>query len=199
MPRDTRIRFDYSPATTTVTAQPARWRLLPVMMLPLLGGALVYALTHHSSLDTHQEPSASAAEAAYPASLPGEKLDVIVRRNDTLDRIFRQLKLDQSDLAAILGLPGARQALSQIRPGDKLTLVHEDGTVHALNRRISETEILSVTRADSGFAAEIIATPIEFRTTHAYGTIDSSLFIALQTNWQPGSTGGPTELSPGMT
>lgn len=178
MPRDTRIRFDYSPATTTVAARPARWRLLPVMMLPLLGGVLVYSLTHRLSLDTHQEPSAPAYEAATPASFPGEKLDVIVRRNDTLDRIFRQLKLNPADLAAILGLPGAHQALSQIRPGDKLTLVHEDGMVRALNRRISETEILSVTRDDSGFAAEIITTPIEFRATHASGTIDSSLFMA---------------------
>jgi len=176
MSRDTRIRFDYSPATTTVTTHPARWRLLPLIMLPLLGGALAYALTQHSLLDTHQEPD--EVETADRTTPPGEKLDVIVRRHDTLDRIFRQFKLDHADLAAILGLPGARQALSQIRPGDKLTLVHEDGTVHALNRRISETEILSVTRADNGFAAEVIATPIEYRSTHAYGTIDSSLFVA---------------------
>ncbi|HCU53404.1 MAG TPA: peptidase M23 [Gammaproteobacteria bacterium] len=178
MSHDTRIRFDYSPAITTVTARPVRWRLLPLMMFPLLGGALVYGLTQNPLMHTARESAAPATDAPDLASLPGEKLDVIVQRHDTLDRIFRQFKLDQTDLAAILGLPGARQALSQIRPGDKLTLVHEDGTVHALNRRISETEILSVTRADSGFAAEIITTPVEFRATHAYGTIDSSLFVA---------------------
>jgi len=178
MRQDTRIRFDYSPAITTVTTRPARW-LLPALMLPLLGGALAYVLTQNPlTTGTYQESAAPAGEAPDLTSLPGEKLDFIVRRNDTLERIFRQLKLSLADLAAMLSLPGAQQALSQIRPGDKLTVVHEDGTVHALNRRISETEILSVTRADGGFAAEVITTPIELRATHATGTIDSSLFVA---------------------
>jgi len=177
MRQDTRIRFDYSPAITTVTTRPAR-RLLAALMLPLLGGALAYVLTQNPLAGTYQESAAPADEAPDLTSLPGEKLDFIVRRNDTLERIFRQLKLSLADLAAMLSLPRAQQALSQIRPGDKLTVVHEDGTVHALNRRISETEILSVTRADGGFAAEVITTPIELRATHATGTIDSSLFVA---------------------
>ena len=175
MQPSTRVRFDYSPALTSVTARPVRW-LLPVMLLPLLGGALFYVLTQKPLDSESSEPS--VAEAPVLAALPGEQLDFIVRRNDTLERIFRRLKLSLADLTAILGLPGASQALNQIRPGDKLTVVHEGGTVHALNRRISETEILSVTRADSGFAAEVMTTPIELRATHAYGTIDSSLFVA---------------------
>jgi len=174
---DTRIRFDYSPALSTVRARPARW-LLPALMLPLLGGALTYVLTQKPLMGTDPELDAPAAEAPALTSLPGEQLDFIVRRHDTLERIFRRLKLSLADLTAILGLPGARQALNQIRPGDKLTVVHEDGSVHALNRRINETEILSVTRADSGFVAEVITTPIEFRTAHVYGTIDTSLFVA---------------------
>lgn len=177
MRQDTRIRFDYSPASTTVTSRPARW-LLAALVLPLLGGVLAYVLTQNPLTNTHEESAAPAGDAADMTTVPGEKLDFIVRRNDTLERIFRQLKLSLADLAAMLRLPGAQQALSEIRPGDKLTVIHEDGTVHALNRRISETEILSVTRADGGYAAEVITTPIELRTAHATGTIDSSLFVA---------------------
>lgn len=174
---DTRIRFDYKTDSTAATTRPARW-LMAVMMLPLLGGALAYVFTHNPAANTYQESTAPAAEAPDLALPPGEKLDFIVRRHDTLERIFRRLKLSLADLAAILSLPGARQALNQIRPGEKVTVVHEDGTVHALNRRISETEILSVTRADNGFAAEVITTPIETRAAHASGTIETSLFVA---------------------
>lgn len=174
---DTRIRFDYKTDSTAATTRPTRW-LMAVMMLPLLGGALAYVFTHNPAANTYQESTAPAAEAPDLALPPGEKLDFIVRRHDTLERIFRRLKLSLTDLAAILSLPGARQALNQIRPGEKVTVVHEDGTVHALNRRISETEILSVTRADNGFAAEVITTPIETRAAHASGTIETSLFVA---------------------
>lgn len=177
MRQDTRIRFDYSPAFTSVTTRPAR-RLLAALILPLLAGVLAYVLTQNPPMDRHQESAAPAGEVSDLTPLPGEKLDFIVRRHDTLERIFRQLKLSLADLAAMLTLPGAQEALSQLRPGDKLTVVHEDGTVHALNRRISETEILSLTRADGGYAAEVITTPIELRATHATGTIDSSLFVA---------------------
>lgn len=155
------------------------------MMFPLLGGALAYVLSHNPPAATHLESTESAIEAAAPepappvaVELPGEKVDFIVRRNDTLERIFRRLRLSLDDLTAILGLPGVRQALNQIRPGDKVTVVHEDGTVHALKRRISETEILKVTRADDGFTANVVTTPIEVKAAHAYGTIDTSLFVA---------------------
>ena len=124
-------------------------------------------------------PPTSAATAAATTTPIIDKLDFIVRPNDTLEVIFRRLKLRLEDLAAILSLPGARQAFNQIRPGDKLTVAHEDGAIHAITRRISETEVLSVTRADNdGFAAEVIATPIELRRAYAEGTIDSSLFVA---------------------
>jgi murein DD-endopeptidase MepM/ murein hydrolase activator NlpD len=62
--------------------------------------------------------------------------------------------------------------------GDTITVTHEDGVIRELSRRISDTEILSVTRGDDGFAAKVIATPLEIRTVRAHGTIDSSLFVA---------------------
>lgn len=152
-------------------------------MFPLLGGVLAYVATNDSPSGSREDATAAVAEAPEAAQSSvaealGEKVDFVVRRNDTLERIFRRFKLNLDDLAAILRLPGMAQALNQIRPGDKLTVFHEDGIVHALKRRISETEILSVKRADDGFAAEVISTPIDIKTAHAFGAIETSLFVA---------------------
>src|SRR5262245_39850188 len=93
--------------------------------------------------------------APIPPQL-GVTIDFVVRRNDTLDRIFRQLKLNLDDLALIREMPGVRDSLDQLRPGDTITVTHDAGLVRGLKRRISETEVLSVTRGTEGFAAEVI-------------------------------------------
>ena len=181
MRRNTRVPFDFKPPITTAARTRPRW-FLPGLTLLLPGGLLTYALTNYSMPDA--PPPAAVAEpapvfAAAPAPVTiGDKIDFVVRRNDTLERIFRQLKLSLDDLTTILDLPDVRRTFHLIRPGDKLTLIHNDGLVHALMRRISETELLSVTRADDGFAVEVIETPIEIRRAHAHGAIDSSLFVA---------------------
>ena len=111
----------------------------------------------------------------------GQTVEFVVRRNDTLDRIFRQLKLNLTDLASIRELPGVQEQLDRLRPGDTIRLVHDEGLVQSLSRRISETEVLSVTRVEepaAAFAAEVVATPVEIRESRAQGTIDSSLFVA---------------------
>ncbi len=116
-----------------------------------------------------------------PAPIPkplGDTVEFVVRRNDTLDRIFRQLKVSLGDLASIRDLPGVRESLDRLRPGDTITVVHDEGLLQALTRRISETEVLSVTRSEEGFAAEVLATPLDVREAYAHGTIESSLFVA---------------------
>ena len=39
------------------------------------------------------------------ASLAGSAIEVIVRRNDTLEKIFRSLQLSVADLASLRALP----------------------------------------------------------------------------------------------
>jgi murein DD-endopeptidase MepM/ murein hydrolase activator NlpD len=118
-------------------------------------------------------------QSASPIPKPlGDTVEFVVRRNDTLDRIFRQLKLDLTDLALIRDLPGVQKSLDQLRPGDTITLVHDDGILQALSRRISETKLLSVTRDDDGFKAKVVETPVDVRVAQAHGTIESSLFVA---------------------
>lgn len=178
MTRESQIRLDYKPRPIVATTARATRLWRPLMLLPLVVASLTFALTHNPSTSVLTDSGEPVAVSPELESLPGVKLDFTVKRNDTLERIFRRLQLSLADLTHILALPAARQALNRIQPGDTVTVYHADGAVHALHRRISETEMLSVTRAEQGFTAEVITTPIEFRVVHAQGTIETSLFVA---------------------
>ncbi|MGB8398069.1 hypothetical protein, partial [Bradyrhizobium sp.] len=119
-----------------------------------------------------------AATPARPAT-PFEFVAVTIGRNDTLDRIFRELQLDIADLAALRSLPVVRKNLDVIRPGDVIQMTHLDGELKSLTRRIDETATLSVTRAAQGFSANIVENPLETEERRLAGTVDSSLYLAV--------------------
>ena len=118
------------------------------------------------------------ATAAAPAT-PFEFTAVTIGRNDTLDRIFRELQLHVSDLAALRNLPDVRHNLDIIRPGDVIQMTHLDGELKSLTRQINETATLSVTRAEEGFSANIVENPLETKEQRLTGTVDSSLYVAV--------------------
>jgi murein DD-endopeptidase MepM/ murein hydrolase activator NlpD len=115
---------------------------------------------------------------AAPAA-PFEFVAITVGRNDTLDRIFRDLQLHVADLAALRSLPIVRKNLDIVRPGDVIQLTHLDGELKSLTRRIDETATLSVTRAEQGFAANIVENPLETEKQRLAGTVESSLYVAV--------------------
>src|SRR5271155_3726742 len=124
-------------------------------------------------------PQGSPPLAAQQASV-GATIEVVVGRNDTLDAIFRRMALDPADLAAIRHLPGIRQSLDFLKPGDAIKLTHSDGSVKELSRKVSETQTLYVVRDDAGFAAKLTENPVQTRIRTASATIDSSLFQAAE-------------------
>ncbi|HEU4601473.1 MAG TPA: peptidoglycan DD-metalloendopeptidase family protein [Steroidobacteraceae bacterium] len=187
-----KINFDYKlRRTKTGAAAHVRWFSVGIL-LPVIGGIVGYVLTRQPqpqnepvnvpAIELPQLPDLKTiGQLQSPSPIPkplGDTVEFVVRRNDTLDRIFRQLKLDLSDLASIRDLPGVQKSLDQLRPGDTITLVHEEGLLQALSRRISDTELLSVTRSDDGFKAKVVETPLDLRIARAHGTIESSLFVA---------------------
>ena len=123
--------------------------------------------------------STSTLGLAQQASV-GATIEVVVGRNDTLDAIFRRMALDTADLAAIRQLPGIRQSLDFLKPGDAIKLTHTDGEIKELTRKVSETQTLTVVRKDAGFAARMIDNPVETRTRTAAAAIDTSLFQAAE-------------------
>jgi murein DD-endopeptidase MepM/ murein hydrolase activator NlpD len=91
------------------------------------------------------------------------------------------MALAKSDLAAIRNLPGIRQSLDFLKPGDAIRVTHlNDGGIKELSRKVSETQTLKVVRGDEGFAAQLISNPVQTRIRTASATIDSSLFQAAE-------------------
>ncbi len=85
-----------------------------------------------------------------------------------------------TSLGGFCQLPGIRQSLDFLKPGDAIKLTHTDGEIKELTRKVSETQTLKVVRKDAGFAAKMIDNPVETRSRTATATIDSSLFQAAE-------------------
>jgi len=181
---------------------PRRFKDLMTHLGLLAAAAIAVLILWHAARDTPAaktfapppviHPNARAATAVPPAAakavapiavqLAGvaSTIEVIVGRNDTLDAIFRRMALDKADLAQMRQLPGIRQSLDFLRPGDAIELTHSDGEIRELSRKVSETQTLKVVRQDDGFAAKLIDDPVETRVRTASATIDSSLFQAAE-------------------
>jgi murein DD-endopeptidase MepM/ murein hydrolase activator NlpD len=123
------------------------------------------------------EASMAPSEASLVSSI-----EVIVGRNDTLDRIFRRLELNLADLASLRALPEVRRTIDRLYPGEALTISHRDGALVGFERQLSESERLHVERQAEGFAANVIENPLEIELRSAEATIDTSLFAAAQSS-----------------
>jgi murein DD-endopeptidase MepM/ murein hydrolase activator NlpD len=200
-PGSTNLRIDYRDRSKH--ARPRKhWILLTISAVVLATTATVVRLTATPASTPVGPPvalttaslgaapgAASATEPSIPlqidlnaqpatAGLGLDSIEVIVRSNDTLDRIFRRLELDLSDLASMRELPGLRDLLDGLRPGDQITVTKRDGALEGLVRPINESQTLTVTRGDGGFEARIIENPIETQIARQRVRIDSSLFEA---------------------
>jgi len=121
---------------------------------------------------------AAVLSAPHEASLGFSTIDVVVNRNDTMDRLFRRLELNLGDLATLRNLPELRSQVDRLKPGELLRFTHRDGELVGLERKLSDSETLKVTRDASGFITDVLENPLEVRTRTASATIQNSLFQA---------------------
>ena len=121
---------------------------------------------------------APAATTRAAGSTP-TTLDIVVGRNDTLDRIFRKLQLNLTDLANLRSLPGIRTHMDNLRLGESLHFVYRDDELDGFERRLNENETLRVVRGPAGLRADVLQNPLEGRTRTVRGVIDRSLFEAV--------------------
>jgi murein DD-endopeptidase MepM/ murein hydrolase activator NlpD len=169
------------------------WRIKPQAARLVLYAVLLATMVvlWHFMRPPHAAQSAPLPAAALPAlskvvpivaqqASVATIAEIIVGRNDTLDAIFRRAAFNLSDLAAIRKLPGIRQSLDFLRPGDAIKVSHNEGDIQELIRKVSETQTLHVVREDAGFTVKMIDNPVEVRTRTAAATIDSSLFQAAE-------------------
>ena len=124
------------------------------------------------------ERLSAEAEAAKQAVLLPLTIDVIVGANDTLEVIFRKLELSVTDLASLRALPDLRRSLDRLYPGELLKFGVRDSELVSLERQLSPSETLQVTREADGFESEVIVNPLERTLRVGEATIRNSLFQA---------------------
>ena len=128
-------------------------------------------------------PAAAAPNSASPPGPPPQPdaatTDIVVGRNDTLDRIFRKLNLNLTDLANLRAQPGIKTHLDNLRLGESLHFVYRDDELDGFERRLNEEQTLKVERRADGLHADVLQNPLEGRTRTIRGVINSSLFEAV--------------------
>lgn len=196
------LRHDYKDNSVAAPhRKQRRWQLFALgLSLPIVGLALVTLGTPQQPLPVARTEASLEPQAALspllspieparsfigPIALPpdnaksdGTLVDLLVKRGDTLELLFRRNGLNLNDLAAMVALPDAASALKLLRPGDRLEITHRDGQVLSLQRELDEIKLLSIARQPKGFAVSTIERPVDLRTSGAHGVIQSSLFEA---------------------
>jgi murein DD-endopeptidase MepM/ murein hydrolase activator NlpD len=131
-----------------------------------------------SSAEAPAAPASQTAPETREASLGFSTIEVVVSRNDTMDRLFRRFELNLSDLASLRNLPELRSQVDRLKPGELLRFTHRGGELVGLERKLSDSETLKVTRDANGFSSDVLENPLEVRTRTASATIQNSLFQA---------------------
>jgi murein DD-endopeptidase MepM/ murein hydrolase activator NlpD len=127
-----------------------------------------------------EPPALSVPVPAAPqeANIGFATIEVVVSRNDTMDRLFRRFELNLADLASLRGLPELHSEVDKLKPGELLRFMHRGGELVGLERKLSDSETLQVKRDANGFSSNVLENPLEIRTRTASATIHSSLFQA---------------------
>jgi murein DD-endopeptidase MepM/ murein hydrolase activator NlpD len=165
------------------SARGRRWLVASLGAPLLMAGAAYWLLVdwpRDELSDTAIAPAPELRPLPIPAPRVPELATVQVKRDDTLDRIFRSAGIDLDDLAEIRNRPEVRRALDILRPGDVIRLTHMDGILLTLNRQISDTLTLSISRANDGYAVNFLENPLEIDIVERRGRIDSTLYEAGQ-------------------
>ena len=130
------------------------------------------------SMEAPATPPAESSAAPHEASLGFSTIEVVVSRNDTMDRLFRRFELNLGDLASLRNLPELRSQVDRLKPGELLRFTHRGSELVGLERKLSDSETLKVTRDANGFSSDVLENPLEIRTRTASATIQYSLFQA---------------------
>ncbi len=199
------LLHDYKPSARSQAkkATAVHWFALG-LGLPFIGLALLLVLKNASgtssfldnTADTIQELASdfpmvvgslsdelALIDLSHIAKLPQidpepryDSINVTVRSGDTMERIFRENKLNLGHLASIVRLDDARKYIRKLRPGDEFEIQHDHGHVINIYRELDLTSALIISKNESGFTSEIVERPIELRRRLAHGRIETSLF-----------------------
>ena len=193
------VRHDYKDGLQEPLATSHRWPWFALgLSLPLLAVYLLSSAAKETPPAVAAAPSVSPSVAALPlppptTAAPAEEsvsapppapavnadiLDLIVKRGDSLDAIFRRNALSLGDLNRMSLLPDVGKYLRLLKPGDEIKIEHDGDRVISLNRELDDINLLAINRVDNDFVAKVVARQVERRREAAHGVIGSSLFEA---------------------
>lgn len=112
-----------------------------------------------------------------PVEKPEQWSDYTVGKGDTLSSLFKRAGLSPQDVYNVANAASHNKSLSRIYPGQKMSVLIEDGELKKL--KLIRSELLStlVERTDIGFTAKIIERKPEIQHRYASGVINNSLFV----------------------
>lgn len=140
----------------------------------------------HGEADPFME-AAPAAEAppedTKPAPAAPRWKTRTVRNGDSLARLFQREGLSPRDLANLLASAPLAKRLADLRPGDELAFLEDEGALQALRFRPSRLETLTFRRQDPEgqrfIGEQALRTPTVTERT-ARVTIEDALFLSAQ-------------------
>ncbi|MEG3158378.1 peptidoglycan DD-metalloendopeptidase family protein [Lysobacter zhanggongensis] len=111
---------------------------------------------------------------------PGDSWQVVrVQPGQTLGALFQQMGVPATTMYRILEQPGARQALTRLRPGTELAFdLPLDGPLRAFRFDRDNDHRVELTIKPGAIVENVIKRPSETRTVVASGEISSSLYAA---------------------
>ncbi len=125
-------------------------------------------------IPTESEASIQPAEAASPAE---NWVEYRIQSGDNLTSLFKRAGLGPRDVYRVSSAVSGSNALKQLRPGEHISLLVEDGQLTKLRHVRSRLSSTLLVQTEKGYeVVEEERTP-EKRTAHAQGQIENSLFL----------------------
>lgn len=121
-------------------------------------------------------PEASNNTASEPAA-PQWK-EFTVQNGDNLSILFKRAGLNDRTIYELFSDAKDAKDLRNIRPGQKMAFLVENGQLQGLTYIIDELNSLNLTRSSTGFTSKEVALKPEVKYAFRQASIDSSLYMA---------------------
>ena len=156
-------------------------------------GALLLAIVpgFNTAVDVPDSARLTTLSLSLPAPPPAPEPNlqsadwtlVSVEKGQTLGAIFDQMGVPASTMQALLAQPGAREALTRLRPGATLGFAFHPpgadgsrGAFHALRYDRGESQRVKLALEGDQVVETVVERPMEVRTTVVSGKVGRSLF-----------------------
>ncbi|MFP4184551.1 MAG: peptidoglycan DD-metalloendopeptidase family protein [Halorhodospira sp.] len=134
-------------------------------------------LERDESVPEDSDEHAAAAEDDAASEDSRERNELQVRAGDNLTRLFRRAGHSASDVVRVLDAGEPAEALTRLRPGDTVTLLHdEQGELAGIYYPRDAERALHIEREDGAFQAEWAPRNLERELERVTGSVEGSLY-----------------------